>query len=112
MLLLALVALAEHGAHVRRLAEERRRPDGGVDDVRRGLDVVRLAAVARHAVHTDFYLGRVAEMRFVEILGADVQGRKLGVRRGGTEPSSLDVFDLVVRDEVLRDAANGQRECL
>ena len=65
------------------------------EDVRR-VDVVRLAAVPRDAVHADLDFRRVAEVRFVEVLGRDLEGGELGEGGGRAEAALFDVLDFVV----------------
>lgn len=61
------------------LGEKRHaRGQGCGEDGWRVLDVVRLATVARHAVHADLDLGRVAKVGFVEVFRADIERGKLG----------------------------------
>lgn len=51
-------------------------------------------------------------MRFVEIFRADRQRRQFRERGWRAQTALLDVLDLVVGYEVLRDAADGERERL
>jgi hypothetical protein len=51
-------------------------------------------------------------MLFVEILWTDVQGGKFGKGRGTSKTAVLDIFDFIVRYQVLRYASNSQGKCL
>lgn len=68
--------------------------------------------VTRDAVLADFHAWRNAEVCLVQVLRAYSQLRDLGMRRGRLELAGLDVRGTVVRNEMLRDAADVEREGL
>ena len=51
-------------------------------------------------------------MRFVEVFGGDLEGGEFGEGRGRAQAALFDVFDFVVGDEVLGDAADREGERL
>ena len=51
-------------------------------------------------------------MRLVKVFGADCQGSQLGQRGRRAKAALFNILDLVVRNEVLGDAADGKRERL
>ena len=84
----------------------------GWEQARRNVDVVGFTPVAWDAIHPNFDLGRIPEVRLVQVFRTNGQRRQLGQRRWRTEAALLDVLDLVVRDQVLCDPTNGERERL
>lgn len=92
---------------VERQARERCGQEGG-----RGFSVVGFASVPRYAIYTYLDFGRVAEVRLIEVLGRNVERGKLWQRRRRPQAALLNVLDLVVRDEVLRDARDCEGESL
>lgn len=80
--------------------------------MRRSLQLVCFAAIARLPVPADLELRRIAEVDLIQEVRTDVERGKLRIRRRWTQPSSLDILNLVVRDQMLRDAVDGQRERL
>lgn len=51
-------------------------------------------------------------MSFVEVFWADVEGSQLWKGGWRTKASVLDIFNLVIGDQVLGDAAYGHGKCL
>jgi len=51
-------------------------------------------------------------MCFVKVFRADVQGSEFRQRRGTAKAAVLNIFDFIVRDQVLRYPADGQRKRL
>ena len=95
------------------ICEERKaRRQGPGEHRRRRIDVVCLATIPRDAVDAYLDLGWIAKVGLVEVLWADVERGELGQRGRRTQAALLDIFDLVVGDEVLRDAAYGEGEGL
>ena len=79
----------------------------GGKQARGQVDVVSLTAVTRDTINANFHFGRVAEVRLVQVFGANCKRRKLWQRRRRPQTALLDILDLVVRDQVLCDAIDG-----
>jgi hypothetical protein len=96
-------------AHFHGLAEQRHSyRQRRIEHVWRRLYVVRLPAISRDAIDADFDFGRISKMGLFQVFGADVERCEFGIRRRGAKATLFHVFDLIIRYEVLRNAADGQ----
>ena len=76
------------------------------------INLVRLPPVSGLPIKAYFNLGWYAKVLLVEILGAYVKGCDFGKRRWRSETALFDVFDFIVRDQMLRNTLDGERKCL
>lgn len=75
-------------------------------------DIVCFSRVPGYAIRPNFDFRGVAKMSLVEIFWRDVEGCKFGKRGWGGKPSCLHILNSVVRDDMLRDAVDIDRESL